>query len=398
MKILFVALPYSIHTARWISQLNRNGFNVHVFSSMMGHDLHDAISGVTFHENFFDRTKPAKSENTYSSIALQELSFITAPIAKKVIRKTLSVAGLAKSRALLLKAVIEKIRPDIIHSLESQHAGYLVSEVRQMSSGNFPLWIHSNWGIDLHFFGRLQRHVPLLSKMLSMVDVFITEGKRDEVLARKFGFKGTTFTFPSVGGGFNVPAVPNVQPSQRRKILVKGTQDLVRRNLVAIRALERCVDILADYEIVLYSSNEITQAAAELFYHSTGKKITILHEVSQLQMLELNGNAILNICVNMSDGVPNAMLEAMMMGAFPVQSDTSLADEWVEHGKTGMIVPPEDPDVIEKAIRTALSNPELIDAAAIINRQAIIERLNYNNTQNAVVNMYNGELIKRKRD
>ena len=117
----------------------------------------------------------------------------------------------------------------------------------------------------------------------------------------------------------------------------------------------------------------------------------ILDDVSQTEMMTLNGQARLNICVNKSDGVPNAMLEAMLMGAFPIQSDTSMADEWLSDNKTGMIVPPEDPELIEQAIRKALRDDDMVDQAAIVNRRIIEEKLEYNSIGKSIVAMYQAE-------
>ena len=36
------------------------------------------------------------------------------------------------------------------------------------------------------------------------------------------------------------------------------------------------------------------------------------------------------------------------MGSFPIQSDTACADEWIEDGVSGLIVPPEDPDSLRR--------------------------------------------------
>lgn len=389
MKILFVAMPFSIHTARWISQLNNKGFDIHLFSSMSGHDLHETIKGITFHENFYNTAGKTAAFNNYASRQFESLSFIKHPVLKTLIRRSVKISGCEKSNVQALQSVIQKVQPDIIHSLEMQHGGYLVSQAKIKYSGNFPVWLHSNWGIDLHFFGRLEKHQLPIRQALSQIDVFITEGERDEKLARKFGYTGPIYTFPSVGGGFIFDQLPPTKTSSRKKILLKGTQDIVRRGLVGLRALERCIDILDEYEIIMYSSNEVTQAAAELFYHRTKKRIHILEEVSHPEMMKLNKESRLNICINMSDGLPNSMLEAMMSGAFPIQSETSLASEWITHAHTGMIVPPEDPDVIEQAIRTALVNDTLVDNAAVMNHKLLSDKLEYKNIQQRAIGMYN---------
>jgi glycosyltransferase involved in cell wall biosynthesis len=380
IKILFVAFPFSIHTARWINQLSDCGWELHLYSSHRFSKPTDALSSkINYHSN------PLNMGGQVS-------------LTKKIFRKAGNAIGakieIYKTEETELINLISEIKPNIIHSLESQHAGYLVSRVKQaMSNLSFPTWIHSNWGVDLHFFGRLKEHVPSLKKLLSNIDVFIAEGKRDEMLARQLGFTKNTFTFPSVGGGFHIPAMPLVAIDKRNIILVKGTQDVIRRGLNAIRALERCIQLLQNYRIILYSSCNETRVAAELFFANTNKEIEILGNVSQQEMLDLNSKARINICVNMSDGVPNAMIEAMLMGAFPIQSDTSLADEWIEDGLTGFLVPPEDTDVISEKITLALTNDEMIIKAAEINYTRVADLLNYDVMKHKAIDMYKSVLL-----
>jgi glycosyltransferase involved in cell wall biosynthesis len=376
-KILFVAFPFSIHTARWINQLSNGGFEVHLYSSHRGAQPHDQLSkDVIWHSN------PKNLQRRRS-------------FAERLYRKIKPV--ITKSPAQELTDLIKIIQPDIINSLESQHAGYLVSTARENFSDNdFPFWMHSNWGIDLHFFGRIKEHIPKLKKMLTGIDHLITEGERDTQLAQNLGYKNATSVFPSVGGGFVFPAIAFTVPSARNIILVKGTQDIVRRGLCAIRALERCKDVLGNYEIVLYSSCDETRVAAEFFQENTGKEIKLLSNVSQNEMLNLAASSRISLCTNMSDGLPNAMLEAMMMGAFPVQSDTCISEGWIQDSKTGFLVPPEDTDVIAAKLRTALTDDQLVDNAAAINMQLIRSSLDYDTIKASVTELYQKVLQLKK--
>jgi glycosyltransferase involved in cell wall biosynthesis len=77
----------------------------------------------------------------------------------------------------------------------------------------------------------------------------------------------------------------------------------------------------------------------------------------------------------MSDGISTSLLEAMASGAFPIQSDTSCADEWVINGTNGFIVPWDDPVAISKCIQKALTDDVLVDSAREINTQISLKRL-----------------------
>ena len=62
------------------------------------------------------------------------------------------------SRSAWLASVIRWLKPDIIHSQEIQHAGYLTLEARSKFGGRFPKWIVANWGSDICLYGRLPEH------------------------------------------------------------------------------------------------------------------------------------------------------------------------------------------------------------------------------------------------
>ena len=64
------------------------------------------------------------------------------------------------------------------------------------------------------------------------------------------------------------------------------------------------------------------------------------------------------------------------------------SSKWIDDGKTGILVPPEDPDVIEKAIRRALTDDELVDKASEINYRVAGERPDHIMLRSKAVEMY----------
>jgi glycosyltransferase involved in cell wall biosynthesis len=85
------------------------------------------------------------------------------------------------------------------------------------------------------------------------------------------------------------------------------------------------------------------------------------------------GRSRIAIGISLSDGTPNAMLEAMIMGAFPIQSDTVSTREWIDHGVNGFIIPPEDPRALASAIKKALQDDGLVNRAADMNSNRMYE-------------------------
>ena len=173
-------------------------------------------------------------------------------------------------------------------------------------------------------------------------------------------------------------------------IALKGyhDDDWAGRALVGLQALHMCADCLGEYEIAVYLAGPNVRYAAEYVGRVTGLRFAVLPHSSHEEMLRLMGRARVAIGVSVTDGTPNTMLEAMIMGAFPIQSDTVSTAEWINQGQNGLLVPPEDPEAIAAAIRRAVTDDELVDRAAETNWQTAVARLDYAKVQKQVIEMY----------
>jgi hypothetical protein len=176
--------------------------------------------------------------------------------------------------------------------------------------------------------------------------------------------------------------------SKRKLIMLKGYQGWAGRALVALEAMEACADVLKGYEIVVYLASPVVIEKATSLQKSGKLNIRILPRSPYQVILESFGQARIAIGINQTDGVPIAMLEAMIMGAFPLQSDTESTAEWITHETNGMLVAPEDPLDIERAIRRALEDDDLMDRAAGINLQTISEKLDIDVVKPKIIQMY----------
>ena len=78
----------------------------------------------------------------------------------------------------------------------------------------------------------------------------------------------------------------------------------------------------------------------------------------------------------------------MAAGSFPIQSWTACADEWIEDGRTGLLVPPDDPEAVEAAIRNALADDVLVDRAAEENLRTATLRLDRERIRPMAVGIY----------
>jgi len=291
-------------------------------------------------------------------------------------------------------SVIKKFKPDVIHSLETQHSGYLAMEAIKCISGHRPTWVHTNWGSDIYLFGRFDEHSEKITELLKACDYYTCECRRDIALAKEFGYSGKFFpVYPNSGGldlGFIEPVRKNVLPSQRKVIMLKGYQGITGRGLVAIRALSRVKDLLGGYKIIIHSNpdGQDVYIAAKLLEQDAQVEVEILPFVSHKKILEYHGQSRISIGLSVSDAISTSLIEAMAMGSFPIQSFTSAADEWIIDGETGILVHPEDPEDVERALRTALIGDDMVDDASEKNWNTITARLDCHVLKKKTIDMY----------
>lgn len=382
MRILFVGFPYSVHAARWVSLLADQGFELHFFPSQDNDYIHPDFRNIVF----WLIHNQSRATHLHPSVTLMG-AWSFKSIGKLIERSSYT-------RHLWLKMVIEVVKPDIVHSMEFQHAGYLTLQAYNASNGIFPPWIASNWGCDIHLYGRLPEHKERVTDILSLCSYYSCECNRDIALAKGLGLRGIPLPVVPNSGGLDMRKVlqhrsPGLT-SDRRIIVVKGYHRHLHRAQVALRALEICADTLKGYTIKVFSPypREIIEVQAELITQETGIDIELLSELSHDEMLKLHGSARMSISLSISDGICTSLLEAMAMGSFPIQSWTACANEWVEDGITAALVHPEDSLPLSNRIREILLDDKLVNSAAELNLRTIEERADKSKIKQIVIDSY----------
>src|SRR5207244_623486 len=230
MRVLFVAMAHSVHTARWIAQLRGRGWDLHLFP----------VESARLHPELHDVTLP-------------------------------DAWGCDRSA-----------RPPSARGRRAAARGELCA----------------------------------------------CECQRDVALPRAHGLRGEVLpVLPNAGGSDldGLRALRSDGPaSGRRLVLLKGYQGWAGRALVGLRGLERAAECLKGYRVVVYSADADVALAARLASQDTGVPIDIASERPHVEMLALHGRARVSIGLSLGDGISTSLLEAMVMGSFPVQSTSKI--------------------------------------------------------------------------
>ncbi len=302
----------SIHVARWIAQFEPSEVEFTLFPSTPNRRVHSMIKDMM-----------AKNGNIK-----------IVPFGGKLSIPLWGVDRVFSDyvRGLLLRGVIRRQQPDFVHALELQHGGYIASRALEDSSLKTP-FIATNYGSDIFWFQQFPKHLTKIKKLLARADRYSAECNRDVELAKKYGFTGEVMpVFPNAGGfteeQLNRPLTPT---AQRKVIAIKGYEGWVGRASVAVEAIYLLTKELAEFKIVFYSCNAKTIRLVKKLKRKSGLNIE-WHgkgELAHTEMLDLFASARIYIGISLSDGISTSLLEAMAMGAFPIQTSTACVDDWL---------------------------------------------------------------------
>ena len=369
MNILVIGMADSVHLSRWLAQFRDGGYKFTLISSSPHRRVHpqleELISRKLCHIPFISR---------YFSLPFWLLD--------KFLGNTI--------RALLVAWVTKKYKPDLVHVLEFQNAGYVYLRGLRLSQNlsRIPLLL-TPYGSDIYWFKQFPRHLRKIRALLARADVLSSECQRDEMLALANGFKGKF--------GPRIPAFGGLQfshqkedRSSRNAIAVKGYQNRWGRALNALRAIENLGGSFSDMEVVLFSCNQSTVRAAKKFAKATGRNVTAFRKgkLRNDEVIAIFRRSAVYIGLSRSDGISASMIEAMANGAVPIQSDTSCCDEWLEHGVGGFLVDYDDVDGVSRALARILSDPSFQSNAAARNLETLGEKLRPSSVAKAAIETY----------
>ena len=376
-----VSIP-TLHFFRWANQLKNKGHDVFWFD----------ISGMSNYVeklNWLEQKINWKLKYQYPGRVFIKKSY---PKLYNVIQRYNE-----NTTETIFEEYLQDIKPDVVHSFALYLSCTPIYEV--MKKYEDVKWMYSSWGSDLFYFQNNQEYFDDIQKILPRVNYLFTDCKRDYHLAKKYGFKGRFLgVFPG-GGGFDLEYTDQYnKPIENRKtILVKGFQGRSGRAITVLKAIEKLKKTIKDYEIIVFGASTEVVNYCNKGELKNWENVKILGRINHEDVLQIMGKSLIYIGNSNSDGMPNTMLEAIIAGAFPIQSNPGGATaEIVEHGKNGFLIENyKNSGEIESLIVKALDNMELIQSAHMYNQTKIKPNLDRNKISKEVIIKYNSIINSR---
>ncbi len=375
MKILFISMP-SIHSVRWIENLKEAEHELFWFDVLGKGKLPTKISIQQITE-WKKRKLPYINGEHFLRRKL--------PTFYNSLQPFLEVTANEK-----LAQILQEIQPDVVHSFEMQSCSYPILETMQKFS--HIKWIYSCWGSDLFYYQNQPQHVSKIKAVLSRIQYLHTDCERDFIIAKQLGFSGKHLGVIPGGGGFHLEQfLPSIQSISRRKIiLIKGYQHHVGRGLVVVKAMQNIQAEIQKlgFEVVVFGAHK--EVKDYVITNQLPYKVYDRHGLVHQELLQLMGESALYIGNSISDGMPNTLLEAIIMGAFPIQSNPgNVTAEIITHAKNGFLIEdPNDISSISELVLKTINSPSLLQNAFEINKIIAKIRLAYQVNQQKIVALY----------
>lgn len=359
-RVLLLAMADSAHVARWL-EVNRNlPYEITLVSTSPSRRIHPKIIELKHQTSGLTLRLPW---------ALNHLALLL-----WVADRPMFFAN--KIRGRLVAEIMRKKSFDLVHAMESQNGGYLLSEVFQkIPNSRRPPVMLTLFGSDLFWFQRFEKHRQNLRELLANTTFLGTECTRDQSLSRQLGFQGRFLPLAPAGGYWqeNDKSSRDVlPPRERQTILIKGYQNKWGKGSTSLKALEGVGYQLANFKLVVYSAEGIVPFLARRTARRLGMKVRVFrkHALSALEMQDLMAETRVHIGISTSDGLPAAVVEAAAMGAYIIQSDTSCTADWFNQ-EFWSSVHVDDVEQISRAIGKALENIDLLESAQKANLRTV---------------------------
>ena len=363
----------SVHVARWLSQFVNQPIDFTLFPSSPHRKIHPLLKKLT----------TSTSQEMTVTLRPSSMRYLALPLS------ALDIPCRNSFRSRLLRKLIEDNSFDLIHVLELQHAGYLLLDTKLTAT--LPKVFITNWGSDIYWFEQFPQHKTRIIQLLQIASYYSAECQRDIEIVRRLGYTGVTMPVIPNSGGIDLDGLPknSLPPSQRKKIMIKGYTGFVGQALVALKACELAAEQLRGFEVVIYSASIKSRIRALKLRHIHKVQVTILKKRTPRQeMLQNFSEARIYIGISLSDGISTSLLEAMATGCYPIQTDTSCANEWLT-STSGSIVSPHAPELVANVLFNALCSNQLVDEAAIVNRGLISNRASWESVGTIAKSFYN---------
>jgi glycosyltransferase involved in cell wall biosynthesis len=372
-RILFIGLPENSHTHSWIGLLDNASFNVRLFARPTGVPPVDWKVRTYITLPSYPPLDPATRHGLFPRNRVSRSLKIRAA-------HYFDGASFDDLEALWLARIIKQWKPHVVHTLGLIQGGAVYFHARRKYGlAGIGKWVlQTRGGSDLTLPHLDPERRAELAEILGSADQIVCDNDVDLRIARECGAReGQIASIAPVPGTGGI-AIDALQQkwhgltSTRRAIVWPKAYDSAWGKMHGVfEALKLCWDRIQPCEIHMLSMN----AESRMWYWSLPEEIRRSshprERISRTEVLELMPSARVMLAPALIDGIPNSLYEAMASGAFPIVSPLETILPIVKQEENVLFGRTLYPHEIAEALTRAMTDDELVDAAAKRNLEVV---------------------------
>jgi len=322
-----------------------------VLVNLIGHLNPDSIATKT--AILFDKQKPAN--DVVQAIEEQGSSCVIIPCGKRFDLN--AVRQLAKT--------IKDLDIDIIHCHEIKGRLYGLLTAKYL---HVPLITsHHNWirnklsttifeyldAVYLRFFDKI---IPVSSSVFRMLRKYIIPAKKMKII-----INGIDFKKPDINNSKQTELRSSLHIKDKNHIIgVVGRLSPEKGQSYFLKAAQIILKSIDNVSFVIVGDGHMRRELEE-YAHSLHINEHVIFTGFRYDVVDFY--SLLDVCIMPStiEGTPMALLEAMSHGIPAIASDVGGIPDIIHHMKNGILVPPQSPEAIAKAVQLLLGDFKLYD-------------------------------------
>jgi L-malate glycosyltransferase len=367
MKVLLLSDTYSEHTEKWALGLAEKGVQIGIFS------FNKASYEWYNHENvtvFFEPETNINAESTFTKLSY--LKYVT-----------------------ILKRIIKHFNPDILH------AHYATSYGLVGALSGFHPFILSVWGADVYDFpARSKLHRKVFQYNLKRADVILSTSHIMKEEVNKYTAKEVIVT----PFGVDIEKFSKKEfPGKDKSIIHIGTIKPIEEKygiIYIIEAAKLVIDRNKDKKFKFYLIGSGSDLGAYRKIIKEKDLDTSFEVTGRIPFAEISNyhnllDIFLNVSIDDSESFGVATVEAMACGKPVIVTDVGGLMEVVDHGKFGIVIPKKDSAAMADAIDKLVNNPEEASALGLKARKNVLDRYDWSNNLQKMIDIYNSTVNKK---
>lgn len=375
IKILFISLAHSSHTISWINLFDEKNVDYFLFG----------VDGT--YTDYFPSTRVYR----YQETALERRIRL---IKSKLRLINNEESYLENCELSYLKKLILRIRPNIIHTLGFEPAGYDFLKIfSQLKRSHDFSWVHTARGGPEMVFNKTN-NFERIKRILINCDFFIADNYQNYQYALEIGLKEEKKFERLVPGtgGIDLELIKRRKiPTINSRVIIfpKAYECIVSKALPVFEALKNCWDEIQPCTVIFTAVSEETRIWLSELPSYMRASFVIYDRVPREKLLDLYLEARVLIAPSLLDGIPNVLYEAMATGVVPIVSPIETLIDIFKNEENVIYARNLYINEIQEAITILMNDDLLVDKIVRNNLLMVKELADKSLIQDEFIKFYN---------